>query len=327
MVGLRQKFDSDNSFYKDYLKLFAKQLNIEKENDLNNFLIPATSVLINDQLSPHTDSSNPIDISEDNTIVLTCIIALSEIKDEILRSNLMIQFPNGIPFCVVMYKRQCLNKHISREINRNTTYLSTEHPSYKGRKILVDLLSYSLYSDYDYLGRLFSSHRYQLINDKFVYHKNSLFEYKMAVFNEAGDKMGFWSSLLHIWFMYMVKYDINRDDTLCFVLFFCHQCNTTEKICQAMINILKDEDYKKKRGSKTLYTSLVQYCMKLNKHKITNTDVGSGGHFTRLLVSYNHLYHEEEVKQHIVTMNKCLSECKFKYSNINVNTLLVFVNY
>ena len=313
MFGLKERFESDNSLYKDYLKLFAKQLNIVEENDLNNFLIPAASIIINNKLSPHTDTSNPIDIREDNTIALTYIIDINEVND-LLQNNIIDQFPNGIPFCVVMYKRQCLNKRISRVTDRNTIYLSTEHPSYEGRKILVDLLSYSLYSDYDYLGRFFSKHRYQLINDKFVHNKDSLFEYKMAIFNEAGDKMAFWSSLLHIWFMYMYKYGINRDDTLSFVLFFCHQCNTTEKICQALLNILKDEDFYKKKTYTSLYTSLMQYCIEFHTNKNVKTDVGSGGHFTRFLVSFNHLYEEDEVKQHLVYMNICFSECKLKNS-------------
>ena len=60
-------FEPIHPIEKEYHELFARQLNLFEEDDLNLFNIPAVSLLINDELKPHCDSLNPIDPEGDAT--------------------------------------------------------------------------------------------------------------------------------------------------------------------------------------------------------------------------------------------------------------------
>ena len=285
-------------------------MQITREDDLNDFCIPAASVIVNNKLLPHWDISNPIDPSDDKTISISCIIPPEELK-VIISSEYLQEFPNGLSLCIVIYTRQCLNKRCTM-MSHIENYASSKHKSHAGRNELVNLMSHSLYSDYDYLGRFFSRYRFQLVNEKFQINDDSFFKYKLAVFNEAGDKMAFWSCLLHVYYMYCYKHGMNRDDSLCYILFFCHQCNTTEKICQALINILDNHTCdESNRRSLSLYNVLVNECRNMVKKKTNvETDVGSGGKFTRFTVSYNFLFSEKEVSENILLMNTLFSKSK-----------------
>ena len=55
--------------------------------------------------------------------------------------------------------------------------------------------------------------------------------------------------------MKLVMIEVNGDDTLGFTL-FCHQCNTKEKICQPMVDIILDIKYMSKKNN--LYHQLVR---------------------------------------------------------------------
>ena len=107
------------SIDQEYLQLFAKQLNITNNEDLDVFNIPAISLLINNDLNPHCDSSNPISSQNDITLSITVqvpITSLPKATQTILPKG---KFTTSIPFCVVLYRRQCLVNLSKREIKIN----------------------------------------------------------------------------------------------------------------------------------------------------------------------------------------------------------------
>ena len=92
-------FTSDNRHEQHLVSKFKKQLQI---NNRNEFKFQAVSILINDDLYPHTDSLNPSDHDRDYTIVLTTILKTSDITEPTRRSIKHI-YPETIPICVVLY--------------------------------------------------------------------------------------------------------------------------------------------------------------------------------------------------------------------------------
>ena len=72
----------------------------------------------------------------------------------------------------------------------------------------------------------------------------------------------------------------------------------------------------------SLYADLAMECKKWMKNSNLNTDVGSGGHFTRFVTSVNELFDENQVKEHILSMNIYFSEGK-----IVPNILILCLNF
>ena len=92
--------------------MFKKQLKIKSEIDFN---FQAVSILINDDLYPHTDSLNPSNFERDYTIVLTSIIKTTYISEP-MRSRIEDIYPDIFPICVVIYNRNCVlgySKHVN----------------------------------------------------------------------------------------------------------------------------------------------------------------------------------------------------------------------
>ena len=134
----------------------------------------------------------------------------------------------------------------------------------------------------------------------------------MALLNEAVDKCGFWSSLLHVYYMFAYMNGLKRDDVLCYVLFFAHQCNSTIIIVQSMLDIMRST--LKEKMSDSLYTLLAKACKKY-KVKDNWSDVGcGGGGYERFSPSSNLIYREEKVRSIIHSLNKIFAEttCDFE---------------
>ena len=177
----------------------------------------------------------------------------------------------------------------------------------------MKFLSELVYTEIDYGGLFFTSHRERLIENRFEYVDNRIFKDKIASLNEAVDKCGFWSSLLHVYYMYAYTFGLERDDVLCFVLFFAHQCNSTIIIVQAMLDIMQSRmSHINARDS--LYIQLSRACKKY-KVKDNWNDVGcGGGGFERFSPSNNLIYDEEKVASYIQSLNEIFADvtCNFE---------------
>ena len=311
---------------KEYHQLFARQLNIFEEDELNKFNIPAVSLLINDQLRPHCDSLNPVNKEYDATLSITVHVPMSEVPKSITH-HFSNRFTTTIPFCIVLYRRQCL-VNISSHHLKIEQYLNNKSPYLQGRERIIQLLSHSVYSDIDYGGLFFTKHRQRLIQNKFQQNDNRIFKDKIALLNEAVDKCGYWSSLLHVFYMYVYINGLKRDDVLSFVLFFSHQCNTTIVLVQSMLDIMRFESSKKNKYS--LYTLLCKACEDY-KMKDNCKDVGcTGGIFQRFSPSNNSSYTEDQVHNEINKLNKLFAETTYKFQakmKKKITPLLCFQSY
>ena len=172
------------------------------------------------------------------------------------------------------------------------------------RKEIIEILSGDIYSDRDYSGRFFTNYRNSFTVNKFSKLPNTIFKGKMAVFDEAVDKMGYWSSLLHCFFNTMYLHQLTLEDVFGFVLFFCHQCNTTEIIVQATMDLL--EQNTSIDNNVPLYFKLKNECEKYNKIK-NNYDVGSGGSYARFGTSSNNVYDTPQYQSSINIITKAVA--------------------
>ena len=132
-----------------------------------------------------------------------------------------------------------------------------------------------------------------------------MFKDKVAIFDEAVDKIAFYSPLLHILYVYIGINGVRIDDVLSFILFFSHQCNTTEIIIQSMIKILSKATKQNLKNS--LNTELVQESLKF-KNRPKLVDVGCGGKFNQFQCSNNSSFTEDKVKHVLKHMNMCIGE-------------------
>ena len=226
-------FEPFDDVEREYLHLFANQLNIFNEEDKNVFNIPAVSILINDVLHPHCDTLNPTREDQDFTFSSTVQIPVKSLPSSV-RNILQPRFQTSVPFCIVIYRRNCLYQ-LSMYHKRLKNYQETEMGINDPTKEKIYQMLCNAYSILDYGGLFFTKHRDRLMEDMFVFQGDDcIFKDKMAIKREAIDKCGFWSSLLHVFYMYSCINGVDKNDVLCFILFFSHQCNTTIVIVTAM---------------------------------------------------------------------------------------------
>ena len=264
-------FKIRNKYEREYLNMFAKQLCITNKTYLEKFGVPAVSILVNQDLNPHYDSMNPVNISDDSTFSLNLLVPIKSLplcNQQLLKEK----FPSGVPLCVVLYKRKALCNYTKRMLAVDQYAIH-----HSGRIKIVELLR-KVNHDVDYIGRFFSQDRKEILS-KFEVEKKPpiVFKGKMLVCPEAVDKMAYFSSLLHVWFMFCYKFGLDRDDAFEFVLFFAHQCNSTVTIVTAMLRIITRLE---KRSDWSMYKMLTKVCLSVNKKqdKKNNVDVGGGKH-------------------------------------------------
>ena len=104
------------------------------------------------------------------------------------------------------------------------------------------------------------------------------FKHKIYTTNEAVDKIGWWSSLLHMYLVYSWSFDLKTEDVLSLILFFSHQCTTTTTIVGALEHIIVHKTSCLNNDNATLYTRLVIICNELNGTPERTSDTGSGRH-------------------------------------------------
>ena len=212
-----------------------------------------------------------------------------------------------------MYRRQCLSTLLSLHNKIDSYYKSTRGNLRNARKNIITIMSDGVYSELDYGGLFFTKHRQRLIDNKFHSIDGSGFSDKMTVLNEAVDKCGFWSSLIHVFYTYCYVKEIHRNDILSFILFFTHQCNSTVLIVQAMVDLLYVPTRMKK--GKSLYYNLARQCMEIKGSK-KEKDVGCGK-FPRFSPSNTKLYNEKEVIENCNLLNRILGEASDDFHQLS----------
>ena len=131
-----------------------------------------------------------------------------------------------------------------------------------------------------------------------------VFKNKILVCPEAVDKMAFFSSLLHVWYLFCYKFGLVSDDAFEFVLFFAHQCNSTVTIVAAMLHIISQVET---RSNWSMYKMLTEVCLKLNPTKNSrDKDVGCG-RYNRHQTTATTLLSSSEVKEVISIMKSDFS--------------------
>ena len=297
---LKGAFSTDDEFELKYLKLFAEQLGLVSEEEISDFKVPAVSIIVNDDLKPHCDSMNPSDEHRDVAFVYTTMMQVSSINDLKVQKELSHVFKDGvIPLCIILYNRKCL-LDLSTKLKRIADYSDI-----KGRdniifpKVLE--IFQSSYSDVDYVNNFFTSlPQRRLMVERFSLKKGSIFSYPKLSLSESPDKMRYWSSVLHMFFLYIHKFGLYAEDVYNYVLFFSHQCTTTVTLICAMTFICEHEDIK----PSCLYLKLAKVCCSLRNKTFTedSSDTGSGED-PRFSTSNNKVYSQDYIHQCIITLN------------------------
>lgn len=186
-LNTKDIFYSNNAYELSYLRWFGQQLLVTDEDGLSRFNIPAISILINGILRPHCDDLNPLDYDKDFTFSLFAMIQLSRVKCAKMRRIAEEKFPNGIPLCLVAYRRRVI-QYFLKYLNGIDNYVSSNHLLKSGRQSLVNLFNKTQCAN-DYQGFMFKSKDYSHIESMFATTKKGLFRKPMMITQEAVDKM------------------------------------------------------------------------------------------------------------------------------------------
>ena len=302
---LKDVFETTDKYELQYIREFGEQLGLST-NELARFVFPAISILVNQYLNCHCDSMNPTDPLQDYTMAIS-----SQVKSDScplpLRLSVQKTYPITVPICVVMYRRKALISY-SRRMHAMDNYCIKKQNELHGRTKLLSLLR-SGGTDADYIGMFFDRRGKEKLLPRFSVNSNSTFKHKMAIIPEAVDKMAYFSSLLHVFYLYMYcNSAYSKDAAINFVLFFGHQCNTTVTIVSAILEIIENIVMKQWSSKENLYTELAKMCYVL-KGQTDNKyiDVGSGIN-NRHQPTNNRVYTKEEVYKYVFFLNNAFED-------------------
>jgi hypothetical protein len=308
-TSLKNVFDTVDKYELEYIHQFGKQLGLTEETGLLRFVFPAISILVNRYLNAHCDKMNPTQPSDDYTMALSTQVQSSNCPMP-LQVTVQKRYPIAVPMCVVIYKRKALLDYAAR-MRSIDEYRYKNIDEITGRTKIVSLLK-SVYTDADYVGMFFNNNSRQAILDRFTVDSTSIFKYKMATIPEAVDKMAYFSPLLHMLYLYShVVGSLSKQVTICYALFFGHQCNTTLNIVTAMLYIIEDHTLSRHSVLKkqSFYTQLAHTCQILKKIPSSSLcqDIGSGRN-ARHQPSNNTVYTEEDVLRYVFFLNMKFEE-------------------
>ena len=315
---LDKAFSISNSFEMEYVQRFAKQLKITNIQDLNVFPFQSISIIINDDIKPHCDDLNPNDPTRDYTFVITSTIDPISIDDTETRLFFREQFQESIPLTIVLYNRKSVVDQAKRtsDIEKYISSLNNT-PTYRILQEVIDLF-HTADSEADYVGNFFNKQKRKEVISLFKLNNKSLMSYPKLIRNEAPDKMGFWSSLLHMFLLFIYKNGLRPRDVFEYVLFFTHQCNTTTTIVVAMIEMCTSDSPRTKDPS--LYEELSFLCYRIrHKEMIEKTnmsDVGSGEH-PRFQTTNNKVYCSNQVHTTIDKMISLFGQYSLAVKSLN----------
>lgn len=302
---LKHVFETQDKYELHYIRQFGQQLGLST-NDLPRFVFPAISILVNRYLNCHCDSMNPTDPLQDYTMAISSQVQ-SDTCPLPLRLSVQKTYPITVPMCVVMYRRKALNSY-ARRMHAIDNYCFKKHDERHGRTKLVSLLK-SVETDADYIGMFFDRKGKEKLLPRFSVNNTSFFKHKMAIIPEAIDKMAYFSSLLHVFYLYIYcSSTVCKETAINFVLFFGHQCNTTVTIVSAMLCIIENNVTKCGSSKVTLYAQLAKTCCVLKGQKNNkNIDVGCGIN-NRHQPSNNRVYTKEEVYSYVFFLNNTFED-------------------
>ena len=190
-------FKPSSSYEIKYLRQFAKQLIITDDNDISQFIFPALSLLINNDVDPHYDIMNPVESKLDWTMSLSCQVPVKILpKQHYGRAK--AEFGNNVPLCLVIYRRKAV-EYLSKRMMRIKYYSNSYCMEQKGRILLVKLLS-DVNSKSDYIGNFFNVNTRSKIANMFEVNSRFNFQDKILICPESVDKMV--SMLCHIYKWY-----------------------------------------------------------------------------------------------------------------------------
>lgn len=298
-------FKCGSTIEKHYIILFAKQLGITEEDDIAALGIHAISILINYDLNPHCDSMNPHSLEDDYTFSISIQVPVLELPMH-LRAKAFQLYGSTVPLCIVVYRRKSVI-----DISRRMKKLNAFKNGKKGREVLVNLLA-SSYSDADYVGNFFDKQRWRSMKKLFKVQQDTIFKQPLLIKKEAVDKMAYWSSLLHMYYLgAMIRGMDNIEYSFSFVIFFAHQCNGTITFVSAMMNILKVGTAADNESS--IYRRLAIECCRLRDKPWVDdaSDVGLSKH-NRHTPSANRVYNEVQLKAYMEALNVMFVSFKTK---------------
>ena len=305
-----KEFKEVTAFEKEYLYQFADQLLITDKGQKERFCIPAISFLINGDLNPHCDVMNPTSYEDDYTVCLNVQISKDNLPSSVLQKVNHELYEFAIPFCLVMYKRKALCYYRDR-MNRMHQYINENNRSRNGRSLLVQNIMLANTS-LDYVGIFFNTNQRKNLIDAFVkdeYIKGITFPYKKAKFREAIDKLGYYSGLLHVIFLYIYKFRVDADECLSMILFFgLQKVSSTLPIVTVLLEMVRGNN-NSYRSDTTFYNLLVEKSttMKNSNSDITDsTTIMNSGHEDS---PYN-ILNPKEVVVHLVSINKLFAKAR-----------------
>ena len=179
-------FKRSSKYQKKYLESFARQLHITSEEDIEKFVFPGLSILINNNLNPHYDAMNPSEPELDWTMSLSCMLPVTKLPlHHIERARK--EFGNKIPFCIVLYRRRALET-LSERMCLLRNFIKENPEQKQGRKKMSELLM-KVEGPSDYVFNFFDTSSRENLISKFKLYDNLIFGGKMLAIPEAVDKM------------------------------------------------------------------------------------------------------------------------------------------
>ena len=198
--------------------------------------------------------------------------------------------------------------HYCSRMQKLEDFIQVDPKKLHGRQQLVGILQ-AVNSDADYIGNFFVQQSFKTMTNRFKIHPSILPNVRILVLKEAVDKMGYWSCVLHLFYLYaMTNQGISTSDIYCLVLFFNHQCSGTITFTSALLNIILQR-WKKNNCGMSLYKRLVIECCNVRNIKFSAhlSDIGHGM-YPRHQPSNQKIYSEEEVTTHVEKLNSILSK-------------------
>ena len=173
----------------EYLKQFGKQLFLD-ESELKRFKFPAASLLVNDDLNPHEDLMNPHNIEMDYTLALSLVVPISEVLSD-YQQILKTRYPAGVPLCLVLYRRRCLECFVLRN-KRWKGFLDCNSNEVNGRRKMYQMMR-KVNTPADYTGYFWKKSNRLALRKTFdvleIPGSTSKTPLKCACYPEAIDKM------------------------------------------------------------------------------------------------------------------------------------------
>ena len=318
---MSKSFQGTSIFEDKYTKLFGEQLGITEAMGLNRFVFPAVSILVNQDLNPHCDSMNPREMEDDYTFSLSAQVPTNECPRD-LYSLLKVSHPVSIPMCIVIYKRKALIDYARRCLNVQR-YINENSLEISGRTKLIRLIE-SVRTHADYLGTFFDPKQRLMIHEQFTFVKRSIFVNKMCLFRESVDEMSHFSSILHMFYLYIHINGVTNDFLFGYLLFFGHQCKSTQSIVTIMNYVLSDPSLQPilQNQKYTFYSKLVTISKMLLKRGIQTNDIGGSGKHHRHATSHK-CYSDSCISHYSQMLNKIFAHYSLRYKEIKRNKSLI----